>query len=456
MELLAKMRDLLKRKPSIAELTGICESRLSCFATHLRAYLVATVGSSRTSSPGSPITSLGTTAELFDTSQNGLSSSMSTKSLRSRHSGSQAAKANSFHQGSLSPRSSSFKEGLPRNLSSLRSAAREKLRRRADGHVSAVDNLTITSSTAFEASSSNNCASDNLPEVTRNMSYSPLSFLESLGKLAAVPALSPTTQISCVGSPIFSPYYCWCPPGMPTVQFSAAPQQIPVSSNESLPFPSLSSLLPNTMPSSLLTSTPPLGLDEASTVNFPALRSDQLVRLPIQTSQQIRTFTPLMCDPIVHIPVIDVCSSGQGYLVSAGPAISNVIPPLHPKLVNPLIPETDTMVEKGARETLRLLISGSSQTNPPLMEVLPAVLTKADQNQGMLLAGSRGLYSGTTDVGVIASGIAAISLASLSGRSGGGSYENMDIKPAGSSCLGGSFSDDEGTTSCSNCREETD
>ncbi|KAG2730446.1 hypothetical protein I3843_01G286900 [Carya illinoinensis] len=456
MELLAKMRDLLKRKPSIAELTGICESRLSCFATHLRAYLVATVGSSRTSSPGSPITSLGTTAELFDTSQNGLSSSMSTKSLRSRHSGSQAAKANSFHQGSLSPRSSSFKEGLPRNLSSLRSAAREKLRRRADGHVSAVDNLTITSSTAFEASSSNNCASDNLPEVTRNMSYSPLSFLESLGKLAAVPALSPTTQISCVGSPIFSPYYCWCPPGMPTVQFSAAPQQIPVSSNESLPFPSLSSLLPNTMPSSLLTSTPPLGLDEASTVNFPALRSDQLVRLPIQTSQQIRTFTPLMCDPIVHIPVIDVCSSGQGYLVSAGPAISNVIPPLHPKLVNPLIPETDTMVEKGARETLRLLISGSSQTNPPLMEVLPAVLTKADQNQGMLLAGSRGLYSGTTDVGVIASGIAAISLASLSGRSGGGSYENMDIKQAGSSCLGGSFSDDEGTTSCSNCREETD
>ncbi|KAL3650231.1 hypothetical protein CASFOL_006634 [Castilleja foliolosa] len=35
------------------------------------------------------------------------------------------------------------------------------------------------------------------------------------------------------------------------------------------------------------------------------------MRLP--TSQQLSTFTPLMCDPIVHIPVINVCSSGQGY-----------------------------------------------------------------------------------------------------------------------------------------------
>ncbi|KAI8006584.1 hypothetical protein LOK49_LG07G00905 [Camellia lanceoleosa] len=74
--------------------------------------------------------------------------------------------------------------------------------------------------------------------------------------------------------------------------------------------------------------------------------------------------------------VIDVCSSGQGYLVSAGPAISTSIPPLHPKLVNPLIPESDSVVEKGARETLRLLIS-SSQTNPQLMDVFPSVMTNS-------------------------------------------------------------------------------
>ncbi|KAL6963300.1 hypothetical protein U1Q18_049063 [Sarracenia purpurea var. burkii] len=34
------MKDLLKRKSSLAELTGIGESRLDCFATHPRAYLL--------------------------------------------------------------------------------------------------------------------------------------------------------------------------------------------------------------------------------------------------------------------------------------------------------------------------------------------------------------------------------------------------------------------------------
>ena len=87
-----------------------------------------------------------------------------------------------------------------------------------------------------------------------------------------------------------------------------------------------------------------------------------------------------MCDPIVHVPVIDVCSSGQGYLVSAGPAMSPSIPPLHPNLVKPLIPESDAVV-KGARETLRLLLSGSSQGNQQMMrDTLPAILTNPDEN----------------------------------------------------------------------------
>lgn len=447
-ELLAKMKDLVWRKPSIAELTGISEARLSCFATQLRAYLVATVDSSRASSLGSPIPPLDTSTEQSGTSQNGQSSTTSFKSLRSRHTGSQAVKGNSFYQGSLSPRSSSFKEGLPRSLSSLRSASREKLRRRGDSQFSAVDNLTMTLSIPVDASSSNNSEDDKLPEITRSLPFSPSSFLESLGKLAVPPALSPTTQVGYVGSPLFSPYYCWCPPGASTLQFSAAPQQIPASLSESPFLPPLSSLLPANMPSTVLTSTLPLNLDE---VKFPALLPDSMVRLPIQTSKQIPIFTPLMCDPIVHIPVIDVCSSGQGYLVSAGPAISTAIPPLHPNLVNPLIPETESMVEKGARETLRLLISGSTQTNPPLMGVFPAVLTNADQNQSIFVAGSRGLYSGTRDVDVIANSIAAMGLVSLSGRSDGDRHVNIDSQPEGSCGSGG-----EGTTSCSDWREETD
>ncbi|KAF3954981.1 hypothetical protein CMV_019752 [Castanea mollissima] len=384
-DLLAKMKDLLKRKPSIAEFTGISESRLSCFATHLRAYLVSsTVGRSRASSSGSSIPPLDTTAELSDISQNGQFSSMSSKSLRSRHTGSQAVKTNTFYQGSLSPRSSSFKDGLPKCLSSLRSAAREKLRRRGDSHLSAVDNLTITSTITVDASSSNNSENEKLPETTRGLSFSPSSFLESLGSLGVPPALSPTSQVSYIGSPLFTPYYCWCPPRGSTLQCSAATQQLPTSSNDLPSLPPLSCLLPASMPSSLLTSTPPFNL-------------------------------------------------GQGYLVSAGPAISTSITPLHPKLVNPLMTETDSIVEKGARETLRLLISGSTQTNPPMMDVLPAVLTNADQSRSILVTGSRGLYCGTRDVNVIANSFAAMGLVSLPGRSEGDNHDNTETQPVESS-----------------------
>lgn len=448
------MKDLLKRKPSIAEFTGISESRLSCFATHLRAYLgSSTVGRSRASSSGSSIPPLDTTTELSDISQNGQFSSTSSKSLRSRHTGSQAVKTNTFYQGSLSPRSSSFKDGLPKCLSSLRSAAREKLRRRGDSHLSAVDNLTITSTITVDTSSSNNSENEKLPETTRGLSFSPSSFLESLGSLGVPPALSPTSQVSYIGSPLFTPYYCWCPPRGSALQCSAATQQLPTSSNELPSLPPLSCLLPASMPSSLLTSTPPFNLGEAP-LNFPALLPDPLFRFPIQTSQQIPTFTPLMCDPIVHIPVIDVCSSGQGYLVSAGSSISTSITPLHPKLVNPLMSETDSMVEKGARETLRLLISGSTQTNPPMMDVLPAVLTNADQSRGILVTGSRGLYCGTRDVNVIANSFAAMGLVSLPGRSEGDNHDNTETQPVESSGSGGCCLDDAGTTSCSDLREK--
>ena len=40
------------------------------------------------------------------------------------------------------------------------------------------------------------------------------------------------------------------------------------------------------------------------------------------SSQQAATFTLLTCDPIAYILIIDVCSSGKGYLVSMGPTIS--------------------------------------------------------------------------------------------------------------------------------------
>ncbi|XP_044461765.1 uncharacterized protein LOC123193057 [Mangifera indica] len=415
-ELISKMKDFIKRKPSIAELTGISESRLGFLATHLRAYLVgSSLSNTRASCANSLAPLCGTISNLSDSVQITQCQSSSSKSLRLRHSGSQAVKANSIYQGSLSPRSSSFKEGLSRSLSSLRSAAaREKLRRRGDGYLSAVDNLTVSSPTTADESCSNQSDTGNNTLEGRGCQLS-TSFLESLGKFSVPSTSSPLTEVSTTGSPLLSPYYCWCPLGVSSsLQHPAIPSQLPVSSSELPLLPPLSSLLSANASASLLAPTSPLNLADIPSLDFPAFLPDPLVRLQVSSSQQIPTFTPLICDPIVHIPVIDVCSSGQGYLVSGGPGISTSIPPLHPKLVNPMIPESESVVENGARETLRLLISGSSQSNPPLIDVLPAVLSNVDENQNILLAGRRGLYCGTRDVDAIGKSIALVSLSESS------------------------------------------
>lgn len=443
-ELLAKMKDLLKRKPSIAELSGISKSRLDCFATQLRAFLVGSTGGNSHDSSVCASTSANSTACCNVAFEN---SHTSSKFPRSRHIGGQAAKGDTMlYQSILSPRSSSFKEVPPRN-SSHRIAAREKIKRRGDSHQLAVDNLTDDSAQMLDVSSTSD--PDKVSEVTKTIDFSP-SFLGSLGKLTVPSSHGLGGEVHPVVSPLLSPYYCWCPPEISTRPSIAELPQFPQSSLESLPLPSGASLLSNTLSASLLEPVQPLNL--STSMDFPPFLPDPLVRMSLPTSQQIPTFTPLMCDPIVHVPVIDVCSSGQGYLVSAGPAMSTSIPPLHPKLVKPLIPDTDSVV-KGARETLRLLISGSSQGNQQtMMDPLPAILTNPDEKQNnVLVAGSRGLYTGTRDINVIANSIAAMGFVSLSGVSKGGSEGDSEIcgnhgifeevkKPNDS---GGAFSDDE-------------
>ncbi|KAB2063868.1 hypothetical protein ES319_A10G247200v1 [Gossypium barbadense] len=430
-ELLSKMKDLIKSKPSIAELTGISESRLGCFATQLRAYLLGSSVNPEASCASSPSPS--TTHDAIVV-HNGQSSSATSKSLRSRHSSSQASKVNALYQGSLSPKSSSFKEGLIRNSSFPRSTTRDKLRRRGD-NLPLAESLKVASPIINDSSNCNQAGTDNLLD-SKSCSLTP-NFLESLGKLAAPPTPSGVSQVSSVGPPLFSPYYCWCPPGSSTLQCSAT-SELPASSISSFKLPPLSSMLPTNGSSSSLKPTLPLGLTDVPSLDFPAFLPEPLVRLPLASSQQIPTFTPLICDPIVHIPVIDVCSSGQGYLVSAGATISTSIPPLHPNLVNPLLPDTtDSVVEKGARETLRLLINGSTQSNPPLIDVLPAV-----DKKGILVTGSRGLYSGTRDISAIAGGIATVSFTTLSSTSMSDSFikhpDSKQVRSNGSegSCSG--------------------
>ncbi|KAJ9160264.1 hypothetical protein P3X46_025678 [Hevea brasiliensis] len=440
-ELIAKMKDVLERRPSIAVLTGISNSRLDCFAIHLRSYLLGS--NTRESVACIPASSSGINLDLSDAT-----SSLSSKSRRSRPIGSQAMKANSSYQESLSPRSSSFKEGLSRSLSSLKcAAAREKLKRRGDSHFSSVDNLMIALPRDNDASSSNQSDNEELHAI-KSCPMVPSSFIESLGKLAISPTPSSVFHVTSSSPPLVSPYYCWCPQGPSTMQYPSASPQLTTSSIESPLLPPLSSLLSAARSSSLLTPTPPLSLSDVPSIDFPPLLPDPMLRLPMPGSKQIPTFTPLMCDPIVHIPVIDVCSSGQGYLVSAGPTMSSAISPLHQKLVNSLIPETDSVVEKGARETLRLLISSSTQGNPQLMDVFPVALTNADEKKGIHVTGSRGLYGGSSDVEAIANSMATISLVSLSE----GIVRHGDANVVGScddfdSVLGGRPSDLDGPCS---------
>lgn len=105
--------------------------------------------------------------------------------------------------------------------------------------------------------------------------------------------------------------------------------------------------------------------------------------------------------------------------MNAGPAISTTIP---------LISETDSVLEKGARETLRLLIGSSNGEEKP---------------NGILV--SRGIYNGDA----IANGIAALGLVSMSKRAIEGNGLDGQTERSG-----GTGSDDMGS-SCSNLREET-
>ncbi|KAK6145461.1 LOW QUALITY PROTEIN: hypothetical protein DH2020_022281 [Rehmannia glutinosa] len=417
-ELLRKMKDLLVRKPSLAELTGISESRLNCFASHLRAYLT---GSVITSAQASDILSATTADE--------------SKSSRFRPFGSQGSKTNLIYLGSLSPRSSSFKEGLQKSLSTIKSAAREKLRRRVENYVSCIDidSLSLASSNSTNPSSSNSFQKDKLPEVNGTLPFSALNFLDVFGKSTELPVSAPEIKLPSSPPSPFSPQYCWCPPVASALQYTI---ETPNSLfPEPFSLPPLSSLLSSAMPSTLLTSKPLLNVAELPPLNFPSFLPEPIVRLP--SSQQIPTFTPFICDPIVHIPVIDICSSGQGYLVSAGPSMSTSIPPL----VDPLLPNSESTVEKSARETLRMLINSSNQPNPPLLNVLPNVLSSSNGEQNIFAAGSRGLYSGTRDVVAITNSMSTMGLVLLSEKSMGGGIGRDDLidqkeKPSSSARYG--------------------
>ncbi|KAG7574282.1 hypothetical protein ISN44_As09g024800 [Arabidopsis suecica] len=363
-ELRRKMKDLIKKKPSISELTGIEESRLGSVASHLRLYLMGSVVPNIKGVPvSSPDSSSSSgSSETADSS----SSSASSKSLRARHGGTQPTKT----QGSLSPRASSFKENTLRN-SSLRISSRDKSKRRSEAHFSIFDNLSVTSiPTNVEGFIQSEGEGEEVTE--NNNGISQIIAFEEAESTPSTMTGPPPFPLK-MGPPVFSPYYCWCPPTTSSLHAPSASYQFPPLSIELPSLPPLSSLLPASGSDGFLIPSSPLDLSD-----IPPLPLVHHIPIPgsSSSSSQQQMMIPIMCDPIVHIPVIDIYSSGQGYLVSTGPTgmISTGIPPL------PV--ENDSLVEKGARETLRLLISGANAT------------TSTPLNHH----GSRGLYSGSRDV----------------------------------------------------------
>lgn len=373
----AQMKTLLDGRPTLSDLTGISNSRLDAFATHLHAYLLASsIGDVKSLGPLNDFLGPSRPHDQYSEFQSAVS-----KTSRFRASAANATKSSSIYQTSLSPRSGTFKDGVPRALCS-RVVGREKLKRRVEWSSPSIappDANHLTSSSINPDSIIEQRDADCSRNTVTSM---PLDLPLSFPLLPSVYSLGTCSPPEVSLEKQFKPYYCWCPPCPSSLQYTVTPLHLPATSVDPLPLPPLSSLLANEQPSSLAVSAE-LDTTDIPSINLPSILHDPLVHLPLPTSpliplhgSQVPTFTPLMSDPIVHVPVIDVCSAGQAYLVSCGPSISSAVP-LLPSL-KPLLPEADSLVERSARETLmRLIASTPPSSNPQLANILPMVVPES-------------------------------------------------------------------------------
>ncbi|VAH31190.1 unnamed protein product [Triticum turgidum subsp. durum] len=430
MELLAKMKNLLQGRPTLSDLTGISNSRLDAFVTNLHAYLLApSIGDAKL---------LGSSTDFLSNSssqgQHLQPPSVVSRSSRSCTSAANATKASLIYQASLSPRSSTFKDGVPRT-SCAKVVGREKLKRRGDWlgpSTALIDANPLIAKSVNPDSTSE--VSDR--DCSKN-SVTPASSLDLPLSFPLLPPLYPLPEGSSENP--FKPYYCWCPPCPSSLQYSVTPLHMPVTSVEPFPQSPLGSLVSNEVSSVSsfsakldTTNSPPSILHDPSLhLQLPTsivplhgsmVSTYPLLHLPFPTSplvpvhgSQVPTF-PLLHLPLPTSPFVSLHSS-QAYLVSCGPSITSPVP-LLPSL-KPLIPETESLVERSARETLmRLLASTPPSSNPQLVNILPAVLTDVPENisrspnVNMHVGVHRNdlLLSSSWGANVIGSGMAAMEL----------------------------------------------
>ncbi|KAF3330043.1 hypothetical protein FCM35_KLT05374 [Carex littledalei] len=345
LHLLGKMKDILRRRPTLSELTGISRSRLDSLGNHLQACLV------------SPNLDVAQSIHSESTASTSNTSSENARSPRPHHHrtststhGSSLLSSSSRGAG-LSPRgNTSFKDNS--SLSSVRTVGGIRDNKLKGRHVGplVIPSLPFNSPPATQHSLLPSIHSEAVAGLSAGMPpefspFNPLTFQFPIPSSDRASSMS----MSMDNQPLFKPQYCRCPMG---------PSRVPSSALPPLPLPP-----PVAAPSSL-------SLGTTASSDCTKVLLDPLVHLPLPVSSlvipplpgssQFPAFTGLMSDPIVHLPaVMDIRSAGQAYLVSAGPAISTAIPPL------PLVgPTTESVAEKNARETLMRLLDSAPMPNP--------------------------------------------------------------------------------------------
>eukprot|EP00249_Psilotum_nudum_P023974 c29045_g1_i1 orf=372-3281(+) len=444
-QLLSKLRDLLRQRPTLAQLTGIHESRLDSFVLHLHSTVFppsssssptssasssASSAASQQSSILSPLcSSLMITPEFSSaTHMPSVGNSTITSSIRQsqrlcynrasavRLVNSQPPTHNRPHsgnQGSLSPRVSGFKDGSVKVATGVRCiiSSREKLRKRFEtsnsngasgvsfsyrsnglqGDVDLNNILNTPMSTQLSLSISGSERTDvlthsvglysslqpvscavgqcsfthdctiPLPKQVFNLPFvssgSPQNLLPSIfGAVTTNPSSSYSLTLSEVPlsrATVLAPYYCPCPLRTSALQYNFTPPFLPLKSDTSV-LPTSPSLFSVRSTPALFSQTE-LSLDRVSISPIP-LPVSSLVNLP--TPLQTSNLPLFFSDPIVHIPVIDIQSGTQSYLVTAPPSISSSgMAPVLPSFIGGVLPDTEAQIERQELPALNFLQS---------------------------------------------------------------------------------------------------
>ncbi|KAJ1688594.1 hypothetical protein LUZ63_012749 [Rhynchospora breviuscula] len=342
LHLLDKMNDLLRRRPTLSDLTGISSSCLDSLGTHLQACLVSPKLAEAQSIHSESATSTCPSSEnaRLPYPQNHRTSILGQASSISSSSPSLKGGASLSPRGKTCFKDHSSSPSSPRIGGGIRDS---KLKKR-HGSLLAIPSLPFNHPPATGSPPSGVVAGLSADLPPDFAPFNPLTF--------QFPLPPPDHASSIDNQPLFKPQYCWCPMGP-----SRVPSALP-------PLPPLAVSPQVSAPNSL-------SLGSAASSELPKLLHDPLVHLPLPISSlvipplpgssQFPAFTGLMSDPIVHLPVMDIRSSGQAYLVSAGPAMSTAIPPL---VVKPLVPTMESLIEKNARETLMRLLESAPMPNP--------------------------------------------------------------------------------------------